>query len=155
MKGLLLCLLWSVLAQGGFWDNPVRGAGAIQAEALGKISQAKLEVFGVVPALYSDLALALRVLAGRGVSVRVVIGADGLRVSNGVGLLRGVRGVELRRGSPGQAQALVLLDRQVLLTGEALWDSRKRGWRWLMLPDGEGVKLSENLRYLWQAAKPL
>lgn len=152
---LMVFLLSSSLAQGSYWDTPLQGAGTRQAEALGKINQAKREVFAVVPALYSDLAMALRTLAGRGVSVRVVIASNGIAVSNGLAVLRQTRGIELRQGLSSQAQALVLIDREILLLGQALWDSRKQGWRWLILPPGEGVKLSENLRYLWQAAKPL
>lgn len=157
MKALFLWmgLLSSGLAQVGFWDSPVRGVGTTQVEVVGKLNQTQHEVFAVLPALYGDLAVRLRGLAARGVVLRLVIAVNGLEVSNGIGVLRGVRGVELRKGLPGQAQGLFLLDRQVLLTGEAVWDSRKQGWRWINLPSGEGAKLSEDLRYLWQAAKPL
>jgi len=142
-----------VPAQTAFWDTPVRGTGNSQAEALKVLQGAKSEVFLLLPALYTDLSQTLAQLAGRGVQVRVVIGKNGVGVSNGIALLG--KGAQVRVADKPPGSGIGVVDRGLFLNGEAVWNPREKGYRWFALPGGSGNSLLDQLKYVWQAAKPL
>lgn len=142
-----------VSAQASFWDAPTRGTGSSQAEALKVLQGAKSEVFLLLPALYTDLGQTLAQLGGRGVQVRVVIGKNGVGVSNGIALL-GNR-AQVRMADRPPLSGIGVVDRGLFLTGGAVWNPREKGYRWYALPGGSGNSLLDQLKYVWQAAKPL
>lgn len=153
MLVVALSLLALAQAQTAFWDAPTRGTGNTQAEAIKVLQGAKVEVFLVVPALYGDLGQTLAALGGRGVQVRVVIGRSGVGVSNGIALLGNKAQVRVVEAQP--RSGLGVIDRSLFLTGAAVWNPRERGYRWFALPAGSGNSLLDQLKYVWQAAKPL
>lgn len=141
-----------------YWNSATSGKGSSQAEAYRQIAaQTQREVFVLLPALYNGVADQLLALAASGKSVRVVVQSNGLKVSNGLSRLRGrveVRVVGVLSGRP-DAKGLIVVDQHVLFAGTALWDSRQPGWRWQSFPAGMGGSMLDQLRLLWQGAKPV
>lgn len=151
---LLVTTFRLVSAQTRFWDAPTQGRGSTHAEVARIVQSARIEVFLVAPALYSDLGQVLRAGAARGVEVRVVLGAAGVPVSTGAAALRGTK-AEVRFSRTSPQDALLILDRKTLVRGPAVWNPRGQGFVWVSLPPNVGNSLLDSLRYLWQAAKPL
>lgn len=166
MRGLTVFLTLTSLALAqtaqnpnpDYWNTATSGKGTTQLEAYRQIAaQAQKEVFVLVPALYSGVADQLVSLASSGKSVRVVVQSNGLKVSNGLSKLRGrveVRVVGVLSGRP-DAKGLIVVDQHILFAGTALWDSRQSGWRWQSFPIGTGGTMLDQLRLLWQGAKPV